>query len=220
MPKVIINVPIFNMKLNSKLLSWIHKYELIDVRDFLLVFLKSPLNSIKSVPTWPWPTLLIVSAGLSAVSSILNGVVSARYLWIIASLVIAPIGFVSVVGVLSGFFYYTFYFFFNRELPFKQIFAILVVVSIPNLAAYIIESKVPPISILGFAASCMLLIVGFVENFHLPRKPITRLIAIVFAVYLGSWIFQVVEFTKIQEKFSKPNSSQNIDILEREIKGQ
>ena len=205
--------------MNQKLKDWLQEHQLIEVKDYLLAFLKQPLQSIKSIPEWPWPTLLLFAASLAALSSTLNGMISRKLLWVFMGLVTAPIAFVAGIAIVSGFFYYTFYFFFNRELPFKKIYSLLVIASVPNMATYVLEPIAAPFALLGLAATSMLLIVGFVENFELPRKPVTRLIALLFVFYTVIWVFQIIDFTQKQQKFSAPATQESLDILEKELKG-
>ncbi len=74
-----------------------------------------------------------------------------------------------VTGVGALFFYYTFFFFFSREIPIRQLYLNLIFAAIPVQIAAMAAPIVPPVILIGMAATLYLLFIGFTENFHVER---------------------------------------------------
>jgi hypothetical protein len=66
--------------------------------------------------------------------------------------------------------------------------AIIVFAAIPFLIFHIGSTIISPLDILGLIVAAILIIVGFVENFQLPRKQITQLVVTVLAIVIAVWL--------------------------------
>ena len=65
--------------------------------------------------------------------------------------------------------------------------------NIPFFIFQIVSSHIPPINLVGLAFAAVLLIVAFVDNFQLPKKFITRLMAVLYILFLVAWVWGRVE---------------------------
>jgi len=119
--------------------------------------------------------------------------------------------------VLSGLFYYIFLFFYQRELSYLRIFEHFVFASIPAVLISTVSPFLPPMTLVGVAATGLLLVVGFVENFQIPKKPLTKLIAGLFMVYVLIWISSSINFYQDKKEFQQKHSPINTKILEEEF---
>ena len=79
----------------------------------LLNFAKNPIQGMKNLPEWTWPRLLILMGGFAALCGVLTGIVNRSFLGIISGLFVYPISTLLMLAILSGLFYYVFYFFFK-----------------------------------------------------------------------------------------------------------
>ena len=112
-------------------------------------FLKNPIQGMRDLPDWEWPILLALQALLGLVCGLLAAFLSGSLILIITSIVIAPLSNVAVNLILSGFFYYTFLFFFKNEVSYKLIVTHLLFASIPVLLCNVISPVIPFIGVIG-----------------------------------------------------------------------
>ena len=88
---------------------------------------------------------------------------------------------------------------------------------LPAVALSTVSRFIPPITLLGTALTGLLLIVGFVDNFRLPKKQITKLIGGLFLIYVIIWISSSISFQKKQQDFRSKHLPESLDILEKEL---
>tara|TARA_B100000749_G_scaffold280898_1_gene280899 strand:+ start:97307 stop:97933 length:627 start_codon:yes stop_codon:yes gene_type:complete len=188
-----------------------------EVVTYFKGYFKNPIERVKSIPDWDWIISIATLGVFSAAGGVARGIFEANFLTIILSFIFVPIGSVIGVAIVSGFFYYTFFFFFNRELVYRQLFTAVFICSVPSLCLQALASIASPFLLLGVMATLFLMIVCFVENFQLPRKPISKLMAGIFIIYFASWVLNVIQFTNEEEKIQKRISTESLDILERDL---
>ena len=181
-------------------------------------FLKNPIDGMRQLPDWDWPTLLILEAAMAALFGCLKDIVAHHYLGAIVSIFVFPVVALSVTAVLAGFFFYTFMFFFKRHAQFRRIFTILLYGSIPVFAIYVLVPIVDLIQLVGVAAAGALVMVGFISNFDLPPKKVRNLILGMFIAYAALLIFQTLSWHGSKERFRERATPESLDILEKELK--
>ncbi len=150
-------------------------------------FAKSPMKEITALPDWSWPQLLMAEFLLAALSGFLIGVAHFSLKMSILNLFINPIISILATFTSSAFFYYIFQFFSGKSVDFKKIFTSLFFAHTPFFIFQIIAGYFPPILLLSFASTGLLLIMAFVENCHLPRNFVIRLVTIVYALLALSY---------------------------------
>lgn len=193
------------------------KTELFDSLKVLLGFAKNPVQGMKVLPEWSWSKLLILMGGFAAICGILRGVVNRSFLDIISGVLVYPVSALLMISIFSGLFYYTFMFFYKRQLSYQRIYTNFTFAVLPSVLLSTISYLVPPITLLGSAVTGLLLVVGFVENFRLPRKSVTKLIAGIFLIYVIIWIFSTISFQQKKEEFRMKALPESLDILEKEL---
>jgi hypothetical protein len=195
------------------------KKEWSTVFTYFSLFVRNPLKEIRTLPNWEWQTLIFVNGALGAACGSLNGLFSGNFLWLFLGLIVFPITFIVADIIISGFFYYFFLFVTNKDLPFKSIFTLLTLANIPFLALYIISPLASPLTLIGVAISGILLIVGFVDNFQLPKKIVVRLVAVMFGIHFLMWIWGTIQVATKNYDGNSEIQRENLDILEKELKG-
>lgn len=185
-------------------------------------FLKNPIQGMRDLPDWEWPILITLQAVLGLVSGVLAAILTRSVLTMITSFFISPISTVVVGFILSGFFYYTFLFFFKREVSFKLVYTHLLFASIPVLLTSIASPIIPLIGVLGVIAAGFLLYVGFLSNLHLPshgqEKKMRFLLIGLVSFYVLSVVYQTVDFSKTEQRRHIKATPESMDILEEELK--
>lgn len=192
------------------------------LREAVLVlphFFKNPPQGMRTLPDWEWPTILILQAAFAAACGILANLVDRDLIGMVTALVISPVSSLLMLAVGAGFFYYTFMFFFNREIPFRQICVTMVFAAIPVHIVMIVAGIVPPILLIGAAAMMLLLFVAFVERFHLDRKKVRGLLGGLFALYLVFWGVQLAKTTTKHKNLRQIATPESMDTLENELRG-
>lgn len=156
--------------------------------EYLLEFIKRPIQKIGQLPDWNWTSIFTVQILLSIASGILAGLIKLNVYRIAAGIFLMPI--ISTIGalLLSLFIYYYFQFFENRSESYRKIFILVILSSIPFYLFQILSEYLPLISIIGFAFTSFLAIVGLCENFKMERKRAYILVGMLFILVLATWV--------------------------------
>lgn len=155
---------------------------------YIVQFLKHPIHEIAHLPNWSWKTLLWVQIIVAMGSGLIAGLTKPGFFAILAGIIVTPFVATMMVCVLTAFLYYYFQVFEKRTVPALRIFTLAVFTSIPFFILQIGSSLLPPITLIGFAFSTMLMTVGLTENFQMEKRRAIRLSVGLFAVVLLVWI--------------------------------
>lgn len=191
------------------------------LREALLAlpyFFRNPVQGMRTLPDWDWPTMLLLQGAFAAACASLAHILQRDILGFITGLILAPLSNISIVFIASGFFFYTFLFFFKREIPFRQIYLHVLFAALPVQLVSIISGFVPPVILVGLAAATLLLYVGFTDVFQLDRKRTRNLLAGILAIYLLFWAVSLVRTTTRFERQRMKATPESLDILEKELK--
>ena len=190
-----------------------------EILQYLKNFFKNPIQTVRFIPNWNWQTIIFFQASIASISGGLSGIVSGSISKIILGFIFIPITTLITVTAVSGFFYYFFMFVLRRQVDFKQLFSLLVIANIPFMILYILSPLVHPLIIIGLAATGILLIVGFIDYFALPKKSIIKVIVSMFLVYTLLWIIATIDRTNTQSIREINTTQESLDILEKELRG-
>jgi hypothetical protein len=167
------------------------------IAKFILQFLKHPLREIAHLPNWSWKILIWVQIALSMISGVLAGLAKPGLWGIPFGIIIMPIISTLMASLMTAFLYYYFQVFEHRTVPAVRLCTLAVFASIPFFIFQIASPIIPPITLVGFAFSAMLLAVGLNENFHLPKPKAVRLAIILFAVVLLVWVGNQINNSRV-----------------------
>lgn len=180
-------------------------------------FFKNPVQGMRELPTWDWPTLLILQMAFALVCGELKNMIERDIIGFFTDIVISPIAAVALTGIIAGWFYYGIKFIFGREVSFHSLYTHVVFAGIPAQISYIVTKHFPPVNILGLAVSIFLLHVGFVHNFQLERKKLKKLFAGLIVLFAAWWAFQFVGSTVRRDTLRQKATPESLDILEKEL---
>ncbi len=205
----------------TKTFDWqLFKNDWREVRLFLLQFAKDPVKSVRELPDWNWKTLAVFHGSIAGISGLLSGIVAGSFSKMILGAIFIPFTSLIINLVSAGFFYYFFMFFLAREINFKQLLTLFILANLPMMALYTITPILPPATLLGLAATGVLLIVGLVDFFLLPKKPVMQLIIAIYSVYCLMWVFSLIHEKINETPRHQQASPESLDILEKEMQGQ
>lgn len=176
----------------------------------LIAFLKNPLQEIKNPPDWNWKELLVMQGLTTAASGAVTGLVSKSLLGIFGGVFLTPILTLITLTISSLFFYYIFQILAGKTLDFRRLMILVFFANLPFFLFQMISSLIPPVSLIGLAFTSLLLIVGLVENFKLPRPLVSRVIAALYVVIFMVWIWGRWDSLQVESKFN----SQKLDAPE------
>ncbi len=154
----------------------------------LIEFVKNPVEKIKTLPDWNWPSVFTVQILLALASGLLAGLIKLNFLRVLHGLFIMPVVTTVSTMLLALFVYYYFQFFENRTESYKKIFILIILASIPFFLFQIISEYFAPISLIGFAFTALLAIVGLNENFGVEKKRAYMLVGFLFSIVILAWV--------------------------------
>ena len=196
------------------------KQELKKVLDYLLMYLKNPVQAIRFLPEWQWPTLLAVIGSAAAISGTVAGILQASIGQTLLGLLIFPISATISVAIISGFYYYSCFFLFKRKALYQRLFTLVILASFPTLVLNLFSAFLPPINLLGLFISSILLIVGLSDNFMIDRKSTIKLVFSVYIIYVLIWIGSILGTRTHESKLNERIQPKSLEILKQELDDQ
>lgn len=180
-------------------------------------FLRNPVQGMRQLPNWDWPTLLILPPAFALACGMLKNMVDRDIIGFFTDILISPVASVVVIGIVAGWFYYGFKFFFDREVDFRVIYTHVVFAAIPAQVTNIGTKFLPPINFLGVGAAIYLLHIGFVHNFTLNPAKLRKMFIGLFMVFVLWWAVQFLKLTYRQDSLKVKATPESLDILEKEL---
>jgi len=171
---------------------------------YILQFLQHPIQQIAHLPNWSWKHLIWTQVLCAMISGFIAGLTKPGFFSILAGVVVTPFVATMMVSVLTAFLYYYFQVFEKRTVPAQRIFTLSVFASIPFFILQIGSSLLPPITLIGFAFSTMLIAVGLNENFQMDKRRAVRLSIGLFAVVLLVWAANKISISRLDRAASQP----------------
>ncbi len=188
------------------------KKELPSLFGYLWDLVRNPVQEIQNLPSIKWQTLVAFQFCLSLISVVISNLL-APFAISITNVLISLVVAMLATGLVSLFFYYFFLILYSRTLEFIKIFTLVLFAHIPfaifHLAAYFF----PPADLIGLAISALLMVVGLVENFQIPRKLATQLMVACYSVFFIYWAVHLITLHQHRES-SVP---QDLDKIEKEV---
>lgn len=169
-----------------------------EVVTYIVNYLRHPVEKIKTLPDWSWTVLLTTLISISMASGVLSGLVSPTIYRILGGIIISPIVGVITTGLGSLFIYYYFQVYEKRTCSFRKIFTLALLANIPFFIFQAGSELIPPITLVGFAFTALLVAVGLTENFHMDKRRAIRLVTVLLAIVFILWLWNRVDISKLE----------------------
>ncbi|WP_413581204.1 Yip1 family protein [Bdellovibrio sp. HCB288] len=168
-----------------------------EVFNYIIDYLRHPIQKIKNLPDWKWSSLLITLAVVSIISGVISGLIPPNIYRIGAGIIFAP--FVALVMTWLGavFIYYYFQVFEKRTCSLRLIFTLILFANIPFFIFQAGSELIPPLTLVGFAFTTLLMAVGLTENFQMEKRRSLRLVTILFAIVFFLWLYNRIEVARM-----------------------
>jgi hypothetical protein len=199
-----INWPIIRAKLKEAVLALPH-------------FFKNPVQGMRMLPEWDWPTMVILQGAFAAACGVLAALIDRNIIGMFTGIIIAPIVNILLVGIGAGFFFYVFMFYFKREIPYRQVYLHVLFAAIPIQIVTVVATRLPPIYLVGAAATLLLLFVAFIDVFQMERKKTRNLLGALMVIYTIFWAVQLVRISSKHQSLRMKATPESLDILEKEM---
>ncbi|MFS4460305.1 Yip1 family protein [Bdellovibrio sp. HCB2-146] len=168
-----------------------------EVAKYIVNYLRHPLERIRQLPDWKWTVLIVVQVLVSMASGVLTGLVPPNFYGVMSGIIISP-----MVGVVTGFIgalfiYYYFQVFEHRTCSLRKIFTLILFANIPFFIFQVGSELIPPISLVGFAFTALLMAVGLTENFQMEKRRSLRLVTVLFAIVFILWLWNRIDVARM-----------------------
>ncbi len=168
-------------------------YELNLLGRYFLSFTRTPIESIKSIPSTRFRSVLIFQTILSAIFGGLTGFFSRQFWHFWVWLFTFPIITVVVSSLLILTMLFIFKVFLRREESFFRIYRLVLASIFPFIVFFPILSYLPPLFLVCCAMSALLLIVGLVENFKIPQTTALKIVSLISLILIIVWIVNQIQ---------------------------
>lgn len=200
--------------MNSAFNAKLHLQEML---QFLKSFCRHPVERMKRPPYWEPRKVFAFQFLLAAASGLIAGILSRSALSVLWGILVFPVLTVIANLIATIVVFYGLIFIFDRKVDGARLYHILVLANIPFAILRIFSTFFPPLDILGFFVTGLLLIVGLVENFRIPRKPLLRWIGGVTILILCIWLFYQGRNKDSTSHRSPLATPETLDLLDREF---
>lgn len=167
------------------------------ILNVLFRFVKNPVKEIAFLPNWSWVQIIIINVVLAIASGVLSGFIPPNFYKIVGGILISPLVSIVMNVLLSLFLYYYFQIFEYRTVSLRSLFIQTVFAGIPFFIFQAGSELVPPLSVVGFAFTSLLMVVGLVDNFQLEKKRAIRLMGAVLAVVFMVWVWNRIDISRM-----------------------
>jgi hypothetical protein len=206
------------MAMKNSTFPWAHwRARLREAGILLLHFARNPIDGMRTLPHWDWPFLLVCQAIAAATCGVVAGITARSLGSVFTGLLFVPITNALSTAVVSGFFYYTFSFVFHRPASFQNLYTHMVFAQLPFLLVWTVSPILPPIVLIGAAATGLLLFVGFIHNLGQDRKKMIKLLVGMYTLFVIFWISSAINHRREVEVFRDKATPESLDILEKEL---
>lgn len=180
--------------------------------QYMIRLVRNPIEGIKNLPEVQWTTLIILQFCLSFVSVILSNIF-APFAISLVNVIISLFSSIIATGLVALFFYYFFLFLYNQKFAFIKVFTLVLFSHIPFAIFHLAGYFFPPADLIGLGLSALLMIVGLVENFSVPKKLATQLMMACYAIFFIYWAMDLVTATQ----YNSSSQPQTLDQMEKEV---
>lgn len=157
--------------------------------QYLIEFVKHPVEKIKQLPDWSWTSLFILQFVLAVISGFIAALIKLNFPWgLLSGIILMPIVSTIAALLLTLFLYYYFQFFEKKTEHFRKIFTLVILSSIPFYMFQILSEYFAPVTLIGFAFTSLLGVVGLTENFYIQKQRAYQLVGLLFVLILVAWI--------------------------------
>ena len=164
------------------------KFNMQNVIQFLIEFVKHPVRKIKELPNWSWSTLFILQIIFAILSGVLAGLIKLNFYRVLSGIIIMPVVSTIAALLLTLFLYYYFQFFENKTEDYRKLFTLVILSSLPFYVFQILSEYFAPVTLIGFAFTSLLGVVGLCENFGVQKKRAYQIVGLLFILILIAWI--------------------------------
>lgn len=169
-----------------------------EVFRYIVNYLRHPVEKIKNLPDWNWTVLLITLIVMSMISGVLTGLVPPNFFRIMGGIIISPLVGVVTTSLGALFIYYYFQVYEKRTCSLRKIFTLILFANIPFFIFQVGSEVIPPITLVGFAFTAMLMAVGLTENFQMEKRRALRLVTVLFAIVFILWLWNRIDISRLE----------------------
>lgn len=169
-----------------------------EVFNYIVHYLRHPVEKIKHLPDWNWAVLLITLIVMSMASGVLTGLVPPNFFRVMGGIIISPLVGITTTFIGSLFIYYYFQVYEKRTCSLRKIFTLVLFANIPFFIFQVGSELIPPITLVGFAFTALLMAVGLTENFQMDKRRSTRLVTILFGIVFLLWLWNRIDISRLE----------------------
>ncbi len=188
------------------------KAELQILFVYLSALIRHPVDEIKRLPDIEWKALLLFQFFLTFTSVVLSNLL-APYAISLINVLISLIASIIAISLICLFFYYFFLILYEKQLSFIKIFSLVLFAHIPFALFHLASAFFPPADLIGLGISAILMIVGLVENFRIPKKLATQIMIGLYSIFFLYWTVNLITMREYRQN----TSPQDLDHIEKEI---
>lgn len=168
-----------------------------EVVKYIVDYLRHPIHKIKVVPDWRWATLIITLVVVSMISGVITGLVPPNAFRIFSGVIVSPLVAIVTAFIGAMFIYYYFQVFEKRTCSLRKIFTLILFADIPFFIFQTGSELIPPITLVGFAFTSLLMAVGLTENFQMEKRRALRLVTILFGIVFVLWLWNRIDASRL-----------------------
>jgi hypothetical protein len=189
-----------------------------ELLSFLPTFFKNPVETIKHVPSWDWPTVVILEVFVAAITAVLGGIVGRNFLAMLGGLFVGPIMGLLLSFITAGILYYAVLFAMKTEIEYRKVF---IVVVLSKLLPHCVEVFAPlsraPVHFAAIVLTAVFINLGLVYNFMLEKKKTFQIVGALTAMALLMWAYTTVVDVTTKNIKVQDYTPESLDQIHKEL---
>lgn len=165
-----------------------------DLPRIIFEIFRNPITLVRTPSLLTWPAAFALQLGGAFISGALTALIEKNIFDFVIAIVIFPVIILMISATFTLFIYYYFSIFSKTYLDMQRLYSLVVIAMFPYFTIHSISGFIPPIDLIGFCLSLILLVVGLVDQFQLGRRPVRTLMSFAGATFFLVW--SLVQYLK------------------------
>lgn len=132
----------------------------------------SPVAVMQAPLGLSWSAIFTLQVGAAAASGAIVASIEKSWLDFAIGLFIFPLATTMAIAIFTLLLYYYFILFNATYLDIRRLHALMTVAALPYFFLHSFSGFLAPLDLIGFALTCVLCVVGLVEQFALGKRPV------------------------------------------------
>lgn len=179
------------------------KSEILELKNFLIPFIRHPMDKIQNIPYWDWSRIILLQVLITTTIGAVKGFATQSKIFssVLGGFFSFPLLTLITMMISTLFVYYSFQIICSQTLSFRKLYLIVLLANIPFFLIQVIAVFLQPLILVGLAFSTVLIIMGITANFKIDKKIVIKIIGTLYLIYALIWTAGKLNSMRFDDNF-------------------